>query len=152
MADIVFKIYNEFSEDKFFSEWEELYQKGYAYNLSPDWCKLWFKTFGEGKKLYIIAIYNKHDALKLVAPMYLKNNILSFIGTRPILFDECSVISETREHIEVLLAYIFENKFDINFEHVNTKSDFACVLTRFLCAKKIKHFSTVSETKKIISY
>ena len=150
MADIVFKIYNEFSEDKFFNEWQELYLKGYPYNLSPEWCKLWFDIFGKDKKLYIIAIYNKHDALKLVAPMYLKNNILSFIGTRPILFDECSVISETREHIEVLLDYIFENKFDINFEHVNTKSDFACVLTRFLCAKKIKHFATVSETKQII--
>ena len=69
MANIVIKTYDKF-DDELVSKWEELYNTGAIYNLSPSWCKLWFENFGENKKLLIIAIYDKRDNLKLVAPFY----------------------------------------------------------------------------------
>ena len=150
MANIVIKTYDKFDDD-FVAKWEELYNTGSIYNLSPAWCKLWFENFGKNKKLHIIAIYDKRDNLKLVAPFYRLGKILSLIGTRPIFYDECNILSVDREHMVVLLDYIFENKWDLNLTHVNAQSDFAKTLQRYLCEHKIRYNAFLSETKQIIN-
>ncbi len=150
MANIVIKTYDSFDK-QFVEKWQELYEKGAIYNLSPAWCKLWFENFGSGKKLYIVAIYDKRENLKLVAPFYLKKNILALIGTRPVLYDECNILSVDKEHMVVLLDYIFQNNLDLNLTHVNAQSDFAKILQRYLCEKKIRYNAKLSETKQIIN-
>lgn len=150
MANIVIKTFDTFDKE-LVEKWQELYDRGAIYNLSPDWCKLWFENFSEGKKLYIIAIYDKRDNLQLVAPFYLKKNILALIGTRPVFYDECNILSVDREHMVVLLDYIFEQKLDLNLTHVNAQSDFAKTLQRYLCENKIRYNAKLSETKQIIN-
>ena len=136
MANIVIKTFDTF-DDELVEKWQALYEKGAIYNLSPDWCKLWFENFSEGKKLHIIAIYDKRDNLQLVAPFYLKKNILALIGTRHVFYDECNIIYVDREHMVVLLDYIFEQKWDLNLTHVNAQSDFAKTLQRYLWMEKL---------------
>src|ERR1035437_3420633 len=97
------KVYTEF--DSFLvKSWKDLYNKGANYNLSYEWCSLWFKYFNKKKELYIIT-YCEDGALKMLAPFYKRKNTVSLIGTKPDLYDEFGIIYESEKYISKLLAY-----------------------------------------------
>ena len=122
MADFI--IYNEFDE-QLLKEWQKLFEflKG-NYNLSPDWCFIWFKHFGKkNKKLFIYTIWEENE-LKLVAPFYLKNKVLHLIGSKPDFYDEFNILSTSGIYTKNLAAEIFNKKLKVDFRLVNSENDF----------------------------
>jgi len=142
---IEFKIYNEFDEH-LLNEWQKLSAllKG-NYNLSPEWCAIWFKHFGsKDKKLFIYTSW-ENDELKLVAPFYLKNKTLYLIGSNPNFYDEFNILSTSNQYTAKLAIDILDKKLKVNFVHVNSDNPFIKFFLRELENRKI--FS-----KKIYSY
>ncbi len=41
-----FRVFKTFDDLNLINGWKALYNKGANYNLSYEWCKIWFKHFG----------------------------------------------------------------------------------------------------------
>ncbi|MDD3013834.1 MAG: GNAT family N-acetyltransferase, partial [Candidatus Gastranaerophilales bacterium] len=145
----VIKIYSEINSE-LVNSWQELYNLGGNYNLSPDWCTLWFKYFKRKRNLYIITIW-ENDELKLLAPFYIYRNRLSLLGTKPDMYDEFNILYSDVKYINKLIDYIIENKLEINFKHVNCESEFSKVLVKSLSSKGIRYISHVTELKPFLN-
>jgi len=119
-----FKIYNEFDEH-LMKEWQKLWNllKG-NYNLSPEWCSIWFKYFGnKNKKLFIYTAW-ENDELKLVAPFYLKDKVLYLIGSKPDFHDEFDILSTSSQYTQKLVEDILDKELKVDFRLVNSENDF----------------------------
>ena len=126
----ILKIYNEFDEN-LLTEWQKLFEllKG-AYNLSPEWCSIWFKYFGDkNKKLFIYTVW-EDDKLKLVAPFYLNGKVLCLIGSKPDFYDEFNILSTSINYINDLVEDILNKELKVDFRFVNPESDFIKVFLR----------------------
>ena len=126
------KIYNEFDEH-FVNEWQKLYVvlKG-NYNLSSEWCSIWFKHFKKkDKKLFIYTIWEKGQ-LKLVAPFYLKSQVLYLIGSKPDFYDEFNILSTSDDYKEEVVNDIFSKKLKVDFRIVNPENNFIKIFLRKL--------------------
>lgn len=144
-----FKIYTEIN-DELIKIWQDFYNKGAGYSLSPEWCQLWFKYFKKTRSLYIITLWEE-DEIKLLAPFYIYKNRLSLIGTKPDMYDEFNILSLDDSYTNKLFDYIFSNKLEINFKHVNSESKFGKVLIKYLSGKSIKYISHVTELKPYLN-
>ena len=122
MIEQGFKIFYDFSDIKPY--WDELYAKGGNYNLSYNWCYIWYKNFSKSKRPYIITFW-QNKKLVLLAPFYLKNNRLSLIGTKPDMYDEFGILCDDVKIIDRLIDYILGQSLEMNFKHVNAESVFA---------------------------
>ena len=142
------KVFEELDE-ALVSVWQDFYNKGANYNLSPEWCQLWFKYFAKKQKLHIITFWEDRD-LKLLAPFQIYRDRLSLIGTKPDLYDEFNILYQDSKYIDKLLEYIDQNKFEINFRHVNSETEIAKHLIKRFYAKGVKQISHVTETKPYI--
>jgi len=143
------KVYSEFNNE-LIKSWQDLYSLGANYNLSPDWCKLWFKYFKRKRNLYIITI-QEGDELKLLAPFYIYRNRLSLIGTKPDLYDEFNILYSDVKYINKLIDYVTNNKLEINFKHVNSESEFGKHLVKNLSGKGISYISNITELKPFLN-
>ena len=130
--------------------WQELYNRGANYNLSYEWCSLWFKYFGKNKKLRIITIWEGEE-LRLLAPFYSVRERLSLIGAKPDLYDEFDILYTDEKYLDKLFDYIEEKKLEINFKHVNSESKTAKFIIKKMCQKGLKKVSNVTETKPYTS-
>lgn len=142
------KIYNIFEEDLIF-HWKNLYEKGGNYNLSFEWCNIWFKYFSKNRKAYIITVW-KNEKLELLAPFYISGKTLSLIGTKPDLYDEFNILYENTKYLDYLFNYIEEKKLQLNFKHVNSESAFGKYLIKKFNSKGKKFVSCVTESKPSI--
>lgn len=142
------KVYNEFTPF-LIENWQSLYKKGANYNLSYEWCSLWFKYFNKGKELFVITYWEEGN-LKLLAPFYKKRNTISLIGAKPDLYDEFNIIYESEKYIIKLLDYIKSSGIQVNFRHVNLETPFAKRLIKWFTHSGIGHKSNVTETKPCI--
>jgi hypothetical protein len=143
------KIYIEFN-DELIKIWQDFYNTGAGYNLSPEWCRLWFKYFKKKRRLFIITIWEDSE-LKLLAPFYIYKGRLSLIGTKPDMYDECNILYSSSSYINKLFDYIINNKLEINFKHVNSESEFGKILLKYLSGKSIKYISSVTELKPYLN-
>jgi len=139
------KVFNEFNE-ALRQEWDSLYAKGANYNLSFKWCQLWFKYFKRKRDIYIITFWEDND-LKLLAPFYIYRNRLSLIGTKPDLYDEFNILYSSPKYIDKLLEFIEQNKFEINFKHLSSDTEFAKILIKRFSGHGVKQISGITETK-----
>jgi hypothetical protein len=142
------KVYNSFDEE-LMQNWEVLYSKGGIYNLSPEWCKIWVETFEKEKSLYIYTFW-ENKVLKVVAPLYLKGNRLSLIGTKPDIYDEFNVLYENPKYLDKFVDFLAAEPYDLNFKHLNSSSDFAKKLVKKFSSVGIPTVSQVTETKNRI--
>ena len=124
-ADLEVKIYNDFNIE-LRNIWKEFYTTiGGNYNLSFDWCYIWFKYYGQDKKPFIISLW-KDNEIKLLAPFYIFADKLYLIGSYPDLYDEFNIIFKEKIYINDLVHYIiFEKKYCVDFKFINTDSEFA---------------------------
>jgi len=121
--------------------WKDFYQKyGGRYNSSFEWCYIWFKYFGEGKKLNIITI-TANNSLHVIAPFYIKKNTLYLIGSVPELYDEFYILHNETSYLETLINYIIENNFLIDFKNINSNALFSKILFRKL--EQTKDYSMI---------
>jgi len=144
-----FKVFNTFADEILVQNWKNLYNKGANYNLSCDWCRIWFKHFGKNKKLYIITLW-KNNELKLLAPFYVRGGRLTLIGTKPDLYDEFNILYEKSEYIDEFIDYLQKNKLDINFRYVNSESEFGKIIVKRFSQRGIRQVSHVLETKPVL--
>jgi hypothetical protein len=144
-----FKVFYDFNDENLIKNWKTLYNKGANYNLSYEWCNIWFKHFVKRKKPYIITLW-KNNELKLLAPFYIKNGRLTLIGTKPDLYDEFNILYETIEYIDELINYIQNNKLEINFKYINSESEIGKIIIKRFSQRGIRQVSHVLETKPII--
>ncbi|OGI21813.1 MAG: hypothetical protein A2287_05100 [Candidatus Melainabacteria bacterium RIFOXYA12_FULL_32_12] len=143
------KVFEEF-DDTLILRWSDLYNKGANYNLSHEWCQLWFKYFAKKQKLHIITFWEDRD-LKLLAPFQISRGRLSLIGTKPDLYDEFNILYQDSRYIDKLLEYIDQNKLEINFKHINSETEIAKHLIKRFYTKAVRQISHVTETKPYIS-
>jgi len=143
------KVYSEFNSE-LVKNWQDLYNLGGNYNLSPDWCNLWFKYFKRDRNLYIITIQEDNN-LKLIAPFYIYRNRLSLIGTKPDMYDEFNILYSDIKYIDKLLEFIEQQKLEINFKHVNSESEFGKQLIKNFSGKSIRYISHVTELKPFLN-
>lgn len=144
-----FKVFHSFEDEILVKNWNKLYNKGANYNLSYDWCRIWFKHFGKNKKLHIITLW-KNNELKSLAPYYERVGRLTLIGTKPDLYDEFNILYEKTENIDELIDYLQHNKLDVNFRYVNSESEFGKTIVKRFSQRGIKQVSHVLETKPVI--
>lgn len=144
-----FKVFHNFYDENLINSWNILYNEGANYNLSPDWCRIWFKYFGKNQQLHIVTVW-KNNKLRLLAPLYLKGGRLNLIGTKPDLFDEFNILYEKPQLIDEFIEYIQNNSLDVNFRYVNCESEFGKILIKRFSQKGIKQVSQVLETKPVI--
>lgn len=144
-----FIIYNEFN-DELIKNWKNLYDKGANYNLSYEWCSLWFKYFGKNKKLNIITLWENNE-LKLLAPFYSFRERLFLIGTKPDLYDEFNILHEDIKAFNKFHDYISANQLEISFNHINCESEIAKTLIKKISSISRKNLSSVTETKPVIN-
>lgn len=118
------KIYNEFDENLLI-EWNKLFAalKG-NYNLSPEWCSIWFKHFGKkDKKLFIYTVW-EYDELKLVAPFYINGNTIYLVGSNPDFYDEFNILAASTHYLKDVAADILDKELKVDFRLVNSENDF----------------------------
>jgi CelD/BcsL family acetyltransferase involved in cellulose biosynthesis len=139
------RIYTDF-DPELLPAWKRLYEKGANYNLSDEWCCLWFKYFGKRRKLHIITLWEGHE-LKALAPFYLRRNRLTLIGTKPDLYDEFDILYDEKRHLDGLFDYIEENRFELLMKHVSSGSEFGKYAIQRFSRKRIPMVSHVTETK-----
>ena len=144
-----FKVFHSFDNEILVQSWKNLYNKGANYNLSYEWCNIWFKHFGKKQKLYIITLWKNND-LKLLAPFYTRGGRLTLIGTKPDLYDEFNILYEKPENIDELVDYIQRNKLDVNFRYVSSESEFGKTIIKRFSQRGIRQVSHVLETKPVI--
>jgi len=143
-----FKVFHGFDDEILIKNWKNLYNKGANYNLSYEWCNIWFKHFGKKQKLYIITLW-KNNELKLLAPFYIRGGRLTLIGTKPDLYDEFNILYEKSENIDELVDYIQHNKLDVNFRYVSSESEFGKTIIKRFSQRGIRQVSHVLETKPV---
>lgn len=144
-----FRVFKTFEDENLINNWKNLYNKGANYNLSYEWCKIWFRHFGNENSLNIITLW-KNNELKLLAPLYFRRGRLSLIGTKPDLYDEFNILYEKPENIDELFDYLQQNNLDIHFRYINTESEFGKTLVKRFSQRGIKQVSHVLETKPVI--
>ena len=144
-----FKVFYTFDDEILIQNWKNLYNKGANYNLSYEWCSIWFKHFGKNKKPHIITLW-KNNELKLLAPFYVRGGRLTLIGTKPDLYDEFNILYENAGQIDELIDYIQHNNLEINFRYVNCESEFGKTLIKRFSQRVIRQVSHVLETKPVI--
>lgn len=142
------RVYSEFDEI-LVSAWKGLYEKGAHYNLSYEWCSIWFKHFSGSRRLYIITVWENSE-LKLLAPYYLIRNRLALIGTKPDLYDEYNVLYSDEKYLDKLFEHIEENRLELLLKHVNSESEFAKQFITRIHKKGTYTISNVTETKPSI--
>jgi len=131
------KIYNEFNEN-LVDKWQKLFTelKG-DYNLSPDWCFIWFKHFGnKNRKLFIYTVWEE-DELKAVAPFYLSGKELNPIGTKPGFYDEFNLLSFSETYTKEIVTDIINKQLKTDLRLVNPESDFIKLLFREVENKRL---------------
>jgi len=134
------KIYNDF-DNNLRSICQDFYNSVDGnYNLSFDWCKCWFKYYGNKKKPFIITLW-KDNEIKLLAPFYLYKNKLYLIGsTYPDFYIESNILSREDKYINDLADYIiFEKRFGVDFKYLNAESSFAKIFMRKLQRASFLH-------------
>lgn len=144
-----FRVFKTFDDLNLINGWKALYNKGANYNLSYEWCKIWFKHFGNESNLNIITLW-KNNELKLLAPLYFRRGRLSIIGTKPDLYDEFNILYEKPEYIDELFDYFQQNNLDVHFRYINTESEFGKILVKRFSQRGIRQVSHVLETKPVI--
>ena len=144
-----FKAFHNFDDEILTNNWKKLYNKGANYNLSFEWCRIWFKHFGKKQKLYIITLW-KSNELVLLAPLYIRGGRLALIGTKPDLYDEFNILYQKSENIDELIDYLQHNKLEINFRYVNSESEFGKTIVKRFSQRGIRQVSHVLETKPVI--
>jgi hypothetical protein len=149
MIEYGFEIFHDFSDD-IKPYWDELYTKGGNYNLSYDWCRIWYKNFPKNKKPYIITFWQDKE-LYMLAPFYLKNNRLSLIGTKPDMYDEFDILYREVKIIDKLIDYILTQGLEMNFKHMNAESILAKKLINKLAGYGIVKNAGVSETQLVLT-
>ncbi len=123
-------IYDKFDEN-LLSEWHKLFTllKG-DYNLSPEWCLIWYKHFGnKNRKLYIYTIWEENE-LKALAPFYLTGKELNIIGTKPGFYDEFDILTSSAQNTKDIIADIINKQLKVDLRLVNPESDFIKFLFR----------------------
>ncbi len=143
------RVYSEFDET-LVTAWNGLYGKGANYNLSYEWCSIWFKHFGKSRKLYIITVWDNNSELQLLAPFYLIRNRLALIGTKPDLYDEFNVLYSDEKYLDSLFDHIEGSKLELLLKHVNSESEFAKYFITRIHKQGTKTISSVTETKPSI--
>lgn len=141
-------IYEDFRED-LLNEWYELYLLGANYNLSHKWCMSWSKFFLNKNSLHIITVVEKNKIVS-IAPMYKEGNTLLLLGSNPDLYDVFDILYNDEKYLVMILDYIFDSKFDIDFRYVNSSSVFGKLLIKYLYQKRIKYISHVIDTNPIV--
>jgi CelD/BcsL family acetyltransferase involved in cellulose biosynthesis len=70
------------SFDSIYSEWKRLQANSPASSIfsSPEWSKIWWQQFGSGAKLHLGTVRYQGRAVG-IAPLVVRNNIASFIGS-----------------------------------------------------------------------
>ncbi|MFA6988699.1 MAG: GNAT family N-acetyltransferase [Candidatus Gastranaerophilaceae bacterium] len=149
MIEYGFEIFHDFSDD-LKPHWDNLYKKGGHYNLSFNWCQIWYKNFPKNKKPYIITFWQDKELLML-APFYLKNNRLSLIGTKPDMYDEFGILCNDVKIMDKLTNYILQQGFEMNFKHINAESILAKKIINKIAAYGIAKNSGVSETELVLT-
>ena len=144
-----FKAFHNFNDEILSNNWKKLYNKGANYNLSYEWCSIWFKHFGKKQKLYIITLW-KSNELALLAPFYIRGGRLTLIGTKPDLYDEFNILYNKTDNIDELIGYLQHNKLEINFRYVNCESEFGKTIVKRFSQRGIRQVSHVLETKPVI--
>jgi thiamine kinase-like enzyme len=142
-------VYDDF--DKIADEWKKLYvADGHPYNLSWEWCKIWFQHFHEGKKPYVITFWN-NDQLELLAPFYMIGKTLYLIGCNPDLYDEFGVLYTKPKVLKKLFAYISDQGLDLEFRYVNSESEIGQATIKWLLQENIPHQSQLIDTKPYVT-
>lgn len=142
------KIFDEFN-DFLIENWNTLYKNGGNYNLSYEWCNIWFKYFSKNKQLYIITYWEK-GVLKLLAPLYKRRHTVYLIGTKPDLYDEFNILYDDEKYISKFLDYIKDNRIQIHFKHINIETPIAKYLVKWFTQSNVMYKSHITETKPCI--
>jgi hypothetical protein len=146
--DATLEIYDEIDDDATLREgWNKLYEKGANYNLSLSWCETWLKHFKkENQELFIFTIW-QDDALKLLAPLYKRKNILYLIGSNPDLFDGFNILYDDEKYIKYFFSYIFKKDYQVDFRYLDMNTEFSKILIKYLYQNKISYTSNIVDTK-----
>jgi hypothetical protein len=142
------KVFGDF-EESLVKHWQKLYEKGANYNLSPEWCAIWFKHFKKGKKLYIVTLW-EDDELKFLAPLYLKGKRLFLTGTKPDVYDEFGLLYEDIKYVDDFIEYLTTQNLDVSFKHVNSSSEIAKLFIKRFASRGVMQISQITETKPFI--
>ena len=144
-----FKIYEDFTAD-LKEAWQKFYLgEGGAFNLSPEWCQIWFNHFGQDKVLFIITGWEEEN-IKLIAPFYKKGNKLYAIGSD--FYDEFNILYKNQEDLRTLLNFIYEHNFELDLNFVSSDSDFFKYFIRNNEQQKIYNIKVCSFTTKPLVY
>ena len=146
------EIFDNFEDEVLQAAWSRLYRQNAPYNLSLYWCRYWARSFlKHNAELYIITLW-KGDQPVLLAPLYKVRKRLYLIGSNPDLFDTFSFLYTDPTYLKQLYQYIFKHQFEIDFRYLDSESDVAKLLMKYLYQDQIAYESQVVDTNPTIDF
>lgn len=146
------RIYEEFSEE-LINKWNVLYRNSEVdsvYNLNPCWCIIWWNNFKERKSKLKILIIEDRGELKLLAPLYEKNNMLFLIGTEIDFIDEFRILYKDKKYYKFFLDYLFKNNYQINWRFLNVNTEEFKELFKYIYLNEINYSSEIIDIKPYV--
>lgn len=146
---IVFKAFSQGLRDAWIALWEKLPQS--TYNLHPDWCRIWFESFGQKYTLYILTHWND-GVLEVVFPLYIYRNHLCIVGAYPDLYDCAAPLYTNKSNLSKLIKYIVATGYDLDMRYLATEHTFCRLLFKEIYSHNFFYLSKFVDLKPRINF
>lgn len=146
---IVFKAFSQRLSDAWIALWEKLPYS--SYNLHPDWCRIWFESFGKKYTLYILTYWND-GVLEGVFPLYIHRNHLCMIGAYPDLYDCAEPLYTNKNNLSKFVKYIVATNYDLDMRYLATEQTFCRLLFKEIYSHNFFYISKFVDLKPRINF
>lgn len=145
-------VFTSFSQS-FCEAWATLWEKNpeASYNLHPDWCRIWFESFGEKYAPYLITCWN-NGKLEGVFPLYVHRKHLCVIGTYPDLYDYAEPLYANKSILSKMIKYMVASGYDLDMRYLATEELFCRLLFKEIYSKNFFYLSKFIDLKPRIDF